>query len=191
MSRALAVFHGRFGRATVYQLNRAFNVHAHREGHLIFHVGGTPAQIDVCDQRWLLIEDSVVAVNPWEPHNFLPTDVGNGAIFFVLYVNHEWFAPNATNSQSLRFGRTHFKRTDVLNKHIRRAAALVCGVRKKFPGYVRFLGHTRFANYFMIAIFPMQAHGLPWTWTRLIAIVLFAVPVWLVLHFGLMPVRSR
>jgi AraC-like DNA-binding protein len=127
MSKALAVFHGRFGRATVYQLNRAFNVHAHREGHLIFHVGGTPAQIDVCDQRWLLAEDSVVAVNPWEPHNFLPTDIGNGAIFFVLYVNAEWFAPDAANSQSLRFGRTHFKRTDALDKHIRRTAALVCG----------------------------------------------------------------
>ena len=127
MSKAIAVFHGRFGRATVYQLNRAFNVHAHREGHLIFHVGGTPAQIDVCDQRWLLAEDSVVAVNPWEPHNFLPTDMGNGAIFFVLYVNAEWFAPDATNSQNLRFGRTHFKRTDALEKHIRRTAALVCG----------------------------------------------------------------
>jgi AraC-like DNA-binding protein len=127
MSKALAVFHGRFGRATVYQLNRAFNVHAHREGHLIFHVGGTPAQIDVCDQRWLLAGDSVVAVNPWEPHNFLPTDIGNGAIFFVLYVNAEWFAPDAANSQSLRFGRTHFKRTDALDKHIRRTAALVCG----------------------------------------------------------------
>jgi AraC-like DNA-binding protein len=127
MSRALAVFHGRFGRATVYQLNRPFNVHAHREGHLIFHVGGTPAQIDVCDQRWRLIEDSVVAVNPWEPHNFLPTDIAHGGIFFVLYVNHEWFAPHAANAQSLRFGRTHFKRTDALNRHIRRAAALVCG----------------------------------------------------------------
>jgi AraC-like DNA-binding protein len=127
MSKAIAVFHGRFGRATVYQLNRAFNVHAHREGHLIFHVGGTPAQIDVCDQRWLLAEDSVVAVNPWEPHNFLPTDMGNGAIFFVLYVNAQWFAPDATNSQNLRFGRTHFKRTDALEKHIRRTAALVCG----------------------------------------------------------------
>ena len=127
MSKALAVFHGRFGRATVYQLNRPFNMHAHREGHLIFHVGGTPAQIDVCDQRWLLSEDSVVAVNPWEPHNFLPTDMGNGAIFFVLYVNAEWFAPDAANSQNLRFGRTHFKRTDALEKHIRRTAALVCG----------------------------------------------------------------
>ena len=95
MSKALAVFHGQFGRATVYQLNRAFNVHAHREGHLIFHVGGTPACIDVCDERWLLEQDSIVAVNPWEPHNFLPNDLADGAIFFVLYVNAEWFAPDA------------------------------------------------------------------------------------------------
>jgi AraC-like DNA-binding protein len=127
MSRALAVFHGRFGRATVYQLNRPFNTHAHREGHLIFHVGGTPAQIDVCDHRWLLEEDSVVAVNPWEPHNFLPSDLQNGAIFFVLYVDAEWFAPNAGSTNGLRFGRTHFKRTPTLNKQIRRTAALVCG----------------------------------------------------------------
>jgi AraC-like DNA-binding protein len=126
MSRALAVFHGRFGRATVYQLNRPFNVHAHREGHLIFHVGGTPAAIDVCEQNWLLAEDSIVAINPWEPHNFLPNDLGNGAIFFVLYVNAEWFAPDAAR-QDLRFGRNCFKRTATLDKQIRRTAALVCG----------------------------------------------------------------
>jgi hypothetical protein len=69
--------------------------------------------------------------------------------------------------------------------------ALVSGVRKRFPKYGSFLGHTRFANYFMIAIFPIQAHFLAWTWERLAAIVLFAVPVWLVLHFGLMPLRSQ
>jgi len=127
MSRALAVFHGRFGRATVYQLNRPFNIHAHREGHLIFHVGGMPACIDVCAGHYDLSETSVVAVNPWEPHNFLPTDLGGGAIFFVLYVNPEWFAPDAPGSDRLRFGRTHFKRTVALDKHIRRTAALVCG----------------------------------------------------------------
>jgi AraC-like DNA-binding protein len=127
LSRALAVFHGRFGRATVYQLNRPFNTHAHREGHLIFHVGGTPARIDVCDDRWLLTEDSIVAINPWEPHNFVPTDMGDGAIFFVLYVNAEWFAPDAARAHGLRFGKTFFKRTAALNKHIRRTAALVCG----------------------------------------------------------------
>lgn len=73
--------------------------------------------------------------------------------------------------------------------------AFVSGVMKCFPKYCRFLGYTRFANYFMIAIFPMQspikAYQLPWTWDRLIAIVLFALPIWLVLHYGLMPVRNQ
>ena len=49
--------------------------------------------IDVCDERWLLAEDSIVAINPWEPHNFVPTDMGNGAIFFVLYVNRRMVRP--------------------------------------------------------------------------------------------------
>jgi len=69
--------------------------------------------------------------------------------------------------------------------------ALVSGIRKKFPRHWRFIGHTRFANYFMIAIYPIQAQALVWTWQRLAAIGLFALPVWLVLHFGLMPLRKR
>lgn len=69
--------------------------------------------------------------------------------------------------------------------------ALFSGIRKKFPRYLRFFGYTRFANYFMIAIFAIQAHALPWTWERFMAIVIFAVPIWLLLHFGLMPIRNR
>ena len=71
------------------------------------------------------------------------------------------------------------------------AFALIGGILKKYPGHLRFLGHTRFGNYFMITIFPIQAHYLTWTWDRLIAIALFAVPVWLILHFGLIPLRNR
>jgi hypothetical protein len=74
------------------------------------------------------------------------------------------------------------------------ALALGGGLLKRFPRYCSFLGHTRFANYFMIAIFPMQspikAYQLPWTWDRLITIAGFAVPIWLVLHYGLMPIRG-
>jgi hypothetical protein len=69
--------------------------------------------------------------------------------------------------------------------------ALVSGLRKKLPKYGRFIGHTRFANYFMIMIFPIQSHYLPWTWERLVVIVLFAVPVWVLMHFGLMPLRGQ
>ncbi len=68
--------------------------------------------------------------------------------------------------------------------------ALVSGLRRKFPKYCNFLGHSRFAAYFLVAMFPMQANALKWTWDGLIAIVIFAVPVWLLVHVGLMPVRK-
>ena len=69
--------------------------------------------------------------------------------------------------------------------------ALVSGMRRHYPKYCSFLGHTRFSNYFMITIYPMQAHALGWTWERLAVIAIFAVPIWLVLHFGLMPLRGQ
>lgn len=68
--------------------------------------------------------------------------------------------------------------------------AFFSGLLKKFPPYGKFLGHTRFSNYFMIAIFPMQAHQPPWSWDRLAAIVIFAFPIWFLLHFGLKPLRK-
>ncbi|PWU20129.1 MAG: hypothetical protein C5B50_04740 [Verrucomicrobia bacterium] len=69
--------------------------------------------------------------------------------------------------------------------------ALWSGIRRRYPKYCSFLGYTRFANYFMITIYPIQAHYLQWTWERVGAIALFAGPVWLVLHFGLMPFRGK
>ena len=71
------------------------------------------------------------------------------------------------------------------------AVALFSGLRRRYPKYFSFLGYTRFSNYFMITIFPIQSHYLGWTWDRLAAIAIFAVPIWLVLHFGLWPVRNR
>jgi hypothetical protein len=68
--------------------------------------------------------------------------------------------------------------------------ALYSGLRRRYPKYCGFLGYTRFSNYFMIMIYPMQAHCRTWTWERVLVIAVFAVPVWLVLHFGLMPLRK-
>jgi hypothetical protein len=68
--------------------------------------------------------------------------------------------------------------------------ALISGLRRHYPKYFSFLGYTRFSNYFMIMIFPMQAHYLNWSWDRVIVVATFALPVWLVLHFGLMPLRK-
>lgn len=69
--------------------------------------------------------------------------------------------------------------------------ALYSGLRRRYPKYFSFLGYSRFSNYFMITIFPIQTHYLSWTWERFIVMVLFAVPVWLILDFGLKPLRRR
>lgn len=68
--------------------------------------------------------------------------------------------------------------------------ALWSGLRRRYPKGCKFLGHTRFAGYFMIAIFPVQSGHLAWTWERVAAIAAFALPVWLVTHLVLMPVRK-
>ena len=38
--------------------------------------------------------------------------------------------------------------------------ALLSGLRRRFPKHGTFLGHSRFSIYFMIAIYPIQAHYL-------------------------------
>ena len=59
--------------------------------------------------------------------------------------------------------------------------ALYCGLRRRFPKYTSFLGHSRFSSYLTITAFPIQSNYLKWTWDALIAILLFAIPIWIVL----------
>ena len=124
MSRAVAAVHGQFGRAVIYKLNRPFNIHAHREGHLIFHLSGDNGGVLVSGAPCRATNKSVVAVSPWEPHNFVPGDLDDGSTFFVLYVNPDWFAPGVGETL-LRFGRSEFARTPALDAQIRRVSALV------------------------------------------------------------------
>jgi AraC-like DNA-binding protein len=124
MSRAVAAVHGQFGRAVIYKLNRPFNIHAHREGHLIFHLSGDNGGVLVSGAPCRANNESVVAVSPWEPHNFVPRDLDDGSTFFVLYVNPNWFA-HGVGQIRLRFGRSEFPRTPALDAQIRRVSALV------------------------------------------------------------------
>jgi len=91
MSRALSVFHGRFGRATLYELDRPFTPHAHREGHLIFFLGGSPGCVHVSKQPVVTTPRTAAAINPWECHGFTPMSPTAGGLFLVLYVCPSWF----------------------------------------------------------------------------------------------------
>jgi len=147
MSRAVSIYHGRFGRATLYQLNRPMAIHAHREGHLIFLVQGLPSFVPVLDRPRELSQDAAIAINPWEPHGFVPGDQERGSLYLVLYVKPIWFLEFGRSAQSaLRFGRNEVEMTS----HIRRAVNMVTSLLLEdtppgvFDGYLYELTHECF-----------------------------------------------
>jgi AraC-like DNA-binding protein len=113
MSTALAVHHGPFGRVALYNLDRSLALHAHREGHLIFHVQGPAASIRVDEDTFPLSNSHAVAISPWQPHNYISLDQSRPSLFLTLYIKPFWFLeasrqPNA----SLRFGRCQIEITE-------------------------------------------------------------------------------
>jgi AraC-like DNA-binding protein len=117
MSSALAVYHGRFGRATLYRLDKPLATHTHREGHLIFRIGGSAARAIVSDKVHDLTRATAVAINPWQLHCFEPGDCDEGTVCLVLYINPAWFLEVGRNAQgALRFGRNEIKITEQIER---------------------------------------------------------------------------
>ena len=138
MSTAVSIYHGRFGRATLYRLNRPMTTHAHREGHLTFLVQGTPSLVTVSERPYDLSPEAAVAVNPWEPHSFTPGDQTQGSLFLVLYIKPIWFLDFGRSAQAaLRFGRNPVEMTS----QIRRSVAKVTSLLLEDDPTVSFDGH--------------------------------------------------
>jgi AraC-like DNA-binding protein len=103
MSTALAVCHGAFGRVTVYQLDRPMRTHAHREGHLTYHLAGPPAVVTICGVPHMVDEAAGVAINPWQPHAFQPCPGNKPSVFLVAYICDRWLDRDQEGRGSLRF----------------------------------------------------------------------------------------
>ena len=108
MSTALAVCHGSFGRVTVYQLDKPMRTHAHREGHLTFHLGGPPAMVTIAIFRtwstklpeWPSIRGSRIP--------FILADGDHPSVFLVAYICDHWLDRDQRARGSLRFGAKPF-----------------------------------------------------------------------------------
>jgi AraC-like DNA-binding protein len=126
MSRALSVYHGRFGRATLYELNRPMTTHAHREGHLTFYVGGGEACVSVLGKPNPLTARSGAAINPWEPHAFTPSGGVSGGVYLVLYIDRSWFQNMSRGGQlPLQFGRSQIEVTPSIGAAVGEAVRLL------------------------------------------------------------------
>ena len=119
MSEAVAVFHGAFGRVCLYSMDRTMVSHAHREGHLLFHVQGDPGEVYVDGCAIPLGPDQAVAVNPWQAHYYSQPVPGGQTLVLALYIRPAWFR-NASRSRvsALRFGRAAIEVSDVLRRRL-------------------------------------------------------------------------
>ena len=111
MSHAISVCHGEFGRAAIYQLDRPIITHAHREGHLVFHLDGVPSIMTVAGQTHNSNNTTATAVSPWEPHSF-DSRGGETSINLVLYIKPMWFLENTFSAEyALKFGTSKLRLT--------------------------------------------------------------------------------
>ncbi len=139
MSTAISVYHGRFGRACIYQMNRPMITHAHREGHLAFLLRGQKAQQHISDKTYDISHESATAINPWEPHDFRPGDENEGSLFLILDIQPIWFLEVGRSATSaLRFGRTRIEITDSIHRSVHKVANLLLDsyTTDLFDGYL-------------------------------------------------------
>jgi AraC-like DNA-binding protein len=127
MNRAIAIWHGHFGRAAIYEMDRPMTMHAHREGHLIFLVGGSSlGWLAVPHGRYPIAPGFAVAVSPWEPHCFIPGDAYKPSLMLILYINPAWFTRIGRNAQSaFCFGRIPITVTPEIRAAVRLAEGIV------------------------------------------------------------------
>lgn len=113
MSEAVAVLHGTFGRACLYTMDRSMVPHAHREGHLLFHVQGDPSEVYVDGCAIPLAPGRAVAVNPWQAHYYSQSVPGGQTLVLVLYIRPSWFwKARGSRAFALRFGRAAIEVSD-------------------------------------------------------------------------------
>ena len=125
MARAIAVHHGSFGRATLYELDNPLITHAHREGHLIFYLGGGRGKFVVRGECYDLDENNAVAVSPWEPHSFSPVNEGECSYVLTLYIKPMWFLENNRSAEfALKFGTPHIHMLPEVEKWVGRLTSI-------------------------------------------------------------------
>lgn len=125
MSNAISVSHGAFGRAALYRLDKALITHAHREGHLIFHVSGSFSNVAMADKSLDVDFQRGVAVSPLEPHSF-SINLPEPSVVLVLYVEPAWLLKNSQSvCCQLRFGSSVIHRTDAIDYFVKRIADML------------------------------------------------------------------
>lgn len=135
MSSAIAVRHGRFGRAAIHQMDKPMVMHAHREGHLIFKLDRADATCTVDGVPHTIGRGTAVAVSPWQPHSFVTDDPFEGTCCLILYVDPMRFIEAGRRTAgALRFGAPSIEVTERIGRLIDGVARRIMSGTPGEPG---------------------------------------------------------
>ncbi|VTY35266.1 HTH-type transcriptional activator Btr [Xylophilus ampelinus] len=90
MSDPLRIIHGRFGRAVLVRLDHSMVLHAHRECHIVFKIGGADIQFGVGAQEYPVTAQSALLINAWEPHYYNYRGTEAKTVLLAFYLNAHW-----------------------------------------------------------------------------------------------------
>ncbi len=92
MSDPLRILHGPFGRMALLHLDNDMVAHAHRDAHIVFKIGGGEVPFGVRGREHRLGDQSVLAINAWEPHFYRHGPESPAIVLLAFYLNSDWLA---------------------------------------------------------------------------------------------------
>lgn len=65
-------------------------VHAHRECHIVFKIGGADIQFGVGAKEYPVTAHSALMINAWEPHYYHYRETEAKTVLLAFYLNPHW-----------------------------------------------------------------------------------------------------
>lgn len=92
MSTAQRVFHGKFGRIALLDMDRPLVTHSHRECHVLVKAAGADTFFNVNGRQVPLTDRSAVLINAWQPHYYDFQPGAEQTQILALYIEPTWLA---------------------------------------------------------------------------------------------------
>ena len=90
MSDPLRIIHGTFGRVVLVRLDHSMAIHAHRECHIVFKIGGADIDFGIGRKEYPVTAHSALLINAWEPHFYNFRETEQKTVLLALYLNPHW-----------------------------------------------------------------------------------------------------
>lgn len=90
MSDPLRILHGPFGRAVLVRLDHSMMLHAHRDCHMVFKIGGADIQFGINGREYPVTAQSALMINAWEPHCYNHRETEEKTVLLAFYLQPQW-----------------------------------------------------------------------------------------------------